>query len=150
MNWAPRVGLICILLSVVFAGGAFLFRSAPAPNPLRYSDPQEIIGSHILHQGQEFEVHRIKCNDSKEPLAVVGNSDWRGFNENGAFVTGIPYRASTIPLVLEPHECNERNGLNMVPDALPPGRYILEGVDCVTPGLSVCRAWRTEPFEVVP
>ena len=147
------------LLGAVILGGAVMtvvlhvFYAPPAPpdlNPLRYTNPQIILGSHVLHQGQEFQVQRTKCNDGDEPVAILGNSDWRQINPNGSWERGIPYRSSTVPLVIGAHECNERTGINMIPLDLPFGVWLLEGVDCITPVLAWCREWHTETFEVVP
>ena len=145
------LGVFMIVALSLTALNVYLVSSPDEPyNPLRYSHPQIINGSKVLHPGDEFTVHRIKCNDGDEILAVVGHSDWRQIGPSGDVIGGTPYRSSSIPLILPPHECNERDGLNQIPLDMKPGTYILEGTDCVTPGFKICRAWETEKFEVIP
>ena len=154
------------LLGAVILGGVAMtvvlrvFYAAPVPpdlNPLRYTNPQIVLGSHVLHQGQEFQVQRTKCNIGDEPVAVLTNSTWRQINPDGSSERGIPYRSSTVPLVIPAHDCNERPAVNMIPlnlpdcrSLLPDCRWLLEGVDCITPVLAWCREWHTETFEVIP
>ena len=143
-------GLLLVVIGlIVFITIQFLTEPAKPYSPLRYSLPQEIVGTRILHPGEEFSVYRQKCNDSNEALAIVGHSDWRQVDANGNWILGIPYRSSVLPLVIEAHECNERAGLNKIPDDMPLGTWVLEGLDCVTPGLTICQHWYTESFEVV-
>ena len=140
------IGLCLGLLVLSLAFTAYSLRHEPT-NPLRYSDPQMIVGSKVLHRGEEFQVQRTKCNDSDQPLAVLLiSSDWR--QKPGG--SGTPYRVGTQPLVLGAHECNERTGINVVPPDMGFGFWVLEGLDCVVPEHKICRAWKTESFEVVP
>lgn len=145
-----------ISATIFLVGIAFLIASAylqfvvdVEENPLRYPVPQDIVGTTVLHQGNSFPVHRLKCNDGDTQVSVLGQSDWRQLGDDGGFKQGIPYRASSVPLVMPAHECNEREGLNEIPLNLPLGRWVLEGEDCITPKLTVCRPWFTEPFDVV-
>ena len=144
-------------IAVLVASGVLVYsltnppRTVPPYNPLRYPLPQEIVGpSRVLHRDEVFLVHRLKCNDGDEPVAIIGQSDWRQINSNGSFLNGIPYRASNVPLVIAAHECNERDGTNQIPADMPYGTHILEGLDCITPELKICRAWYTQSFQVVP
>ena len=146
--WIP--GLLIIIGCIMWASYLLFFHESPPPNPLRYIVPQTIVGSHVLHRGEEFKVFRSKCNDGDEPLAVLGKSDWRQIDTSGSFLSAIPHRSSNVPLIIPAHECNVREGTNQIPDDLPFGTWQLEGQDCVTPGLVICAVWWTERFEVVP
>ena len=139
------IGLCMVLLALSLGLTAYSLRHEPA-NPLRYSHPQMIIGSHTLHRGEEFNVYRQKCNDSDVAVSVLLiSSDWRLLNGGGT-----PYRVGNVPLSIGPHECNERTGVNMIPSDLPFGWYVLEGLDCIVPAKVICVSWKTELFEVVP
>ena len=139
------IGLCLGLLVLSMAFTVYSLRHEPT-NPLRYSSPQIVIGSHTLHRGEEFQVQRTKCNDSDQPLAVLLiSSDWR--NLGGM---GTPYRAGTVPLTIGPHECNDRTGINVIPSDLPYDWYVLEGLDCIVPAKVICKPWMTELFQVVP
>ena len=120
-------------------------------NPLRYPVPQELVGSRTLRAGDEFSVHRLKCNDGDAAVGVtLISSDWREILPNGSMGMGFPYRSGTVPLIIPAHECNERNGLNQIPLDLAPGKWQLEGLDCIVPEKRLCRPWYTQVFDVVP
>ena len=145
----PLIGFALVVMLALTAANLYvsLRNSGDDDNPLRYSSPQKIIGSKVLHRGEEFEVYREKCNDSDETVAVLGKSDWRSVS---GFAQAIPYRASAIPLPLPANGCDKRNGRNMIPEDLPYGVWVLEGQDCIAPAQVIRRAWHTEQFQVVP
>ena len=144
------IPFLLILLGIGFAAGAYLLEPSTPYSPLRYSAPQVIVGSKLLHPGAEFSVQRTKCNDGDEAVAVVlVSSDWRKVTDSGEGV-GLPYRRGTTPLVINGHSCNERAGLNMLPLDIEPGTWQLVGLDCIVPEKRICQAWHTESFEILP
>lgn len=138
-----RIGVPYIL--AVLLGLTLLRASDPLlepPNPLRYENPQALIGATSILPGGSIRVSAVKCNVSDKDVAVSGWADWRSGK------VAIPYMEDRPSYIIAANTCITRNFTNKTPARIPPGVWKLVGADCIAPEFEVCAEWETEPFTV--
>lgn len=142
---ALKIGVPYILAAIV--GMAAVHASAPLldhpVNPLRYENPQPLIGPSAIYPGGSIRVSAVKCNKSDEDVAVSGWADWRSGN------VAIPYMEDRPSYIIAANTCITRNFTNKTPTRITAGVWKLVGADCIAPKFEVCADWETEPFVVL-
>ena len=143
-----RVSLFLAVFLFLGAGtalNAYLQLTAPG-NPLHYPVPQRVLTTGPYRAGDLLITEAEKCNASHEAITAQGQgSYYRRLDINDS-------RESSPPggvLTLGPDECLKRQFNRNLP-ALPPGRWRIEGQECVLPEKRWCQSWYTESFEVIP
>ena len=119
--------------------------SGDGPNPLRYSNPQQVIQSQVTYKpGDILRTIGTKCNSGKAAVFIGGESVFEKTTGTGS-VDRVRLDYGTR--LLDPG-CLTRMFAQTLPTSLSPGPWRLVGRDCLPNGRH-CADWFTETFVVV-
>lgn len=140
------LGITLIVAGAVMFVALQLTEDRSTTSPLYTQIPQAVLSQPPIYPGGTVSIKALKCNRSDTQIAFQGDSYWRSVDVGEQTIL---HRVALSPLVLGPQECLERVFMNKLPDSIPPGRWRLQGIDCLVDKPSVCTPWYSEIFQII-
>jgi hypothetical protein len=144
------LGALLFLCAVILLLAASLYAvtqsvNKPPANPLTSPSPEQILDKKASYKpGDVIVVLGSKCNMSKKPIRITGQSYWESLDTGGPdSATG----GNTVSGRDVPPGCLPLQFPHTIP-TLGAGRWAIAGRDCVL-GTNLCSEWFSDSFVLV-